>query len=175
RFQIGNAVARSKLFRHYFLGRGRTFDLAREGLLNEFRRTNSVKSAVDQFQFSIERAIDSKARSALSGNAKRVRDERISYDTHIPYDVTRSGPQMLPIGNGNLRCSAKGNIVYDTQNSRYQYLVYLTFKVRDAFVDARDIHDSQPGNQELPMGRPFSIVASWQKEIGKQVNLQQRR
>ncbi|VAW03651.1 hypothetical protein MNBD_ALPHA01-2094 [hydrothermal vent metagenome] len=41
----------------------------------------------------------------------------------------------------------------------------ISYGINDWFRDVTDFEDKIPGNQELPLGTPFKIVANWSRPV----------
>ena len=41
----------------------------------------------------------------------------------------------------------------------------LMFWINDRFEDALDFDSGRPGDQDLPVGRPYSIIARWSERL----------
>jgi len=72
--------------------------------------------------------------------------ENYQYTTIDQVDFTNN-PYLFSLGNSNLKTRVFCG------NGR----CLVRFEVHDWFIDARDIHDQFPGNQEYPLGVPYPI------------------
>lgn len=69
-----------------------------------------------------------------------------TYSSYSSIDFTNI-PDLFSIGNSNLK----------TRIFCGNGKCLVRFEIRDWFIDAKDIADSMPGNQEYPMGQPYPI------------------
>jgi len=141
----GGSWTTSNFLKHYMFGGGKSVDLGEVGLGDEFKNSESVKSATTKFMDSVLGV------PIFNFNA----NERIGIDVTNVGAVDYTGwPALFSVGNSTLNMSAnciKGNCTF-------------IFETRDYFIDALDIHDEWEGNQELIFSSPYDINYKWTEQ-----------
>ena len=115
-------------------GGGSTVHLGDVGLADDFENAPTVAQAVDSF---------------------------INETTQGPvYNLTASGTAFTDVTDDD-GLFVVGNGILEMDASCVSGECTFTFQTNDEFIDALDIYDQWPGNQDLPFSQPFSIQHQW--------------
>tara|TARA_B100001939_G_scaffold314113_2_gene298330 strand:+ start:6798 stop:7046 length:249 start_codon:yes stop_codon:yes gene_type:complete len=72
---------------------------------------------------------------------------------------------VFSLGNTTLIREARGYAEFNCLKRIVRVDGYMEFEIKDAFVDALDLRDKKPGNQDLSTGTPFKITAKWKHSL----------
>lgn len=148
---------------HYATGNGRTVNLANIGLLDRFRNTRSVRRAIESFKAKQIRLAKLKAVTVCRKleRTEATKTQVIFSDRdRTTTNVTQDGP-LLSVGGSTFTRSAQCALDVDCVKKTFRLEGLLKFSIDDKFVDAIDLFNKIPGNQDLPFSKPYKIIANW--------------
>lgn len=155
---------------HYARGNGRTVNLAYVGLLDRFRNTRSVRSAIESFKtkqirLAIQKSVEVCRRLERTEATKT--QAIFSDQDRTTTNVRQDGP-LYSVGGSTLFRSAR--IAIDVNCVKRTLLLEgsLNFKINDEFSDALDSLNTISGDQDLPFSKPFKIIANWSETFNWQ-------
>lgn len=151
--------------RHYFFGRGRPVDLGAVGLLATFRRARSVSLAVNEFKTEV--IIDAQQRARLVCRRQvRGRTERYTVRVRKATNV-RDHLSLYAVGGSLLYFEARCTLDINCERRAFSLESRVDVTLNDAFVDAVDITNDIPDDQDFPGGKPYAIRAHWVEAVSR--------
>ncbi|PCI33387.1 MAG: hypothetical protein COB54_03530 [Alphaproteobacteria bacterium] len=137
--------------------------MANVGLLEQFRNSRSVRSAVESFKtkqikLAIRKAVDvcRKLERTEANKTMVIFSDRDRTTT----DVTQEGP-LYSVGGSTFYRSARIALNVSCINRTLHLEGVLKFEINDKFSDALDSLNKINGDQDLPYSKPYKITANW--------------
>lgn len=149
---------------HYFTGGGRPIDLGAVGLLTNLQQSVDVRAAVFAFRSQSQPRAQGFAGRLCSGRNCGSQSGMFSFGGQYDIDLTNE-PCLFSVGNSRLGATGLCSVNADCSNRNYSFCCGLGFGTTDYFIDALDIFDWFPGNQDVPGASPFIIHGHWSEAI----------
>lgn len=146
--------------RHYFFGRGQTVDLAAVGLLDAFRNHPSVASAVSRFKVRLLVDAEKRAQRHCRQSTRPI-SQGYSVTDRQSTNVRNDILGLYSVGGSLLGFRAQCALDIKRETQLFRLNARVDVNLDDAFVDAIDITNTHPGNQDVSGGHPYAIRAHW--------------
>ncbi len=150
---------------HYIFGQGKAIYLSSVGLLGSFQNAGSVRNATSSFHGVVQQKAVDMAKSLCQGgncNKPSTASAQFYVNDSVSTNVTND-ECLFSVGHSAFFRKAGCTVTANCSSRTYSYSCGMNFWINDAFIDALDIYDSVPGNQDAPQGTPFKIYANWQE------------
>ncbi|VAV88840.1 hypothetical protein MNBD_ALPHA02-79 [hydrothermal vent metagenome] len=155
-----------KLLFHYFRRRGQTFDLVANGLLRYIIGARVFREARDRFLGDIKRDLmreadrfcDRSQADYIMDRAEPVKLFQKKFFDQRAIDFTSS---FFSLGNSFIAMDVTANVEVNCITKGITISGNISYEINDWFRDVTDIEDKISGNQELPFGTAFKMVARW--------------
>lgn len=149
---------------HYFFGKnpyskGDTVDLS---TTNDLGSVKSLSNSHSGGPVAFENEIEMLLLGKLSGRFTGSFVDNLTREVNIDYES-----EVFALGNSNLRLNSSYAYTGQYTSEGYyswQYNAQFTYSIDDEFVDAVDLLDWFPGNQDVPGSQSFGIVGSWNSQ-----------
>ncbi len=92
------------------------------------------------------------------GRAKAIKRFQKKFSDRRAIDFTSS---FFSLGNSFIKMETTAYVEVNCINKGVSITGNISYEISDWFRDVTDIEDKIPGNQELPLGTAFKMVARW--------------